>query len=141
MPVGLDGVGKLVLIPFHAKTSTPIPAFEVDVTNRKSHLGTFSIVFPINGRMDDVTVSPRANELAWLLYVQGRTAAGSDDSVEVWLSAVNGKDVRRIGSVPVKRPPSHYEVGEDFPHELRWSPDGGHLAFLYRNELRVLSVK
>ncbi len=97
----------------------------------------------------DVVLSPDGRRLAWLVTGEDITHVNhpfgsyhEDDRTtflgtqEVWVSRVDGTRMKRLGWLL-----THPYSGDGVDAEaLRWTPDGKHLSFIYRDGLYIVPV-
>jgi hypothetical protein len=150
-----DGVGPLLGFspdgwavasrwhPYFEAKKGPVKVFEFDIKTGKSPPRVHSIRLPKGARADELVLSRQGDRLAWKFYFD-RVASDAANTkpistIELWVSKLNGSEMRRIGAQQVKRANnSIYE--KDFPYGLCWTPDGKQLSFLYQQALYLISV-
>ena len=115
---------------------------------------TFSVRMPRDGAVvyrwnpwdEYPVVSPQGDRLAWLVE-SDYTPPGSvwlrrvwvflgqrkRPLVGLWISRVDGSHMQEIGHL-------NYKPGEEIPQDIRWTPDGKRLSFLYKGGLYTVPV-
>jgi hypothetical protein len=85
-------------------------------------------------------ISPGGDMLAWIVK---QDAARPTGEVGVWVSDLRGRNAREIGRIRqidrlrTKGPMPRELV---FPQDLRWTPDGKSLSFLFDGAMYLVAI-
>jgi hypothetical protein len=111
-------------------------------------LHTYTVLKPYDQNSQDIeaTLSPHSDRIAWLFLndhkppfynalrrVYNSIGVHSSTTEGIWLSKPDGSDMRALGSIPLK-------AGDAAPNNLRWTPSGDNLSFLYKSGLYLVPV-
>jgi hypothetical protein len=127
----------------HSTTQIVEASLDTNPMPRATHI----LSLPVGEKLNEVAFSPQGDRLAWFCTVQ-RTPSlftwllhrlhfsniHTPLTTELWISRMNGRERRLIGSVDVPL------KSEDAPDNLRWLTDGRKLSFVYRNALWKVAV-
>ncbi|HZO91550.1 MAG TPA: hypothetical protein VFB38_24725 [Chthonomonadaceae bacterium] len=121
--------------------------------NRAPHR-RFTIALPPGRKLCELEFSPNGDRVVWLLeesYVPPVSAwlhrvcpeysASSGPALGIWISRLDGTQMREVGCVPVTRSwQEHNRVpiqqwARLWPVHIHWLPDGKQLSFVYRDAL------
>lgn len=114
---------------------------------------TWCIMPPADSVVEELTLSPQGDRLLWKLRfrristyqrlmtrIPGIPRPAPAVSDELWVSGLDGKDLRPIGAHAL--PPGHSQppVEEVGITHVRWSPSGKRVSFVHQNRLYTLDV-
>lgn len=102
--------------------------------------------------VQDLRLSPRGDRLAWKLS-QPATPRLPDllsrwfpsikppakTLLSLWVSRADGREMHKIGSIERREETNELFMLE--PDDIRWTPDGKRLSFIYRNALYVVPAE
>lgn len=113
----------------------------------------WSIKPPPNGYCNDITLSRDGDHIAWMYRVVWEPPyrrflarwlpfckSTPDITDELWVSRLDGSQMRRIGAIDQGHDVNILPVYTG-PEQLRWSPDGRRISFVYNKGVYVIEVK
>jgi hypothetical protein len=116
---------------------------------------TWTISLQKNLEYEDMAISPQGDQIAWLLTAP-QTSLWDRLVARLWprhqvvaqhitrlmVSDLHGKNWTEIGRIIL--PPEGSDEAESWmdraPNELKWLPDGKHVSYIYRHELKSVPV-
>ena|SRR5579871_5556216 len=115
--------------PTRAHTLTiPMPAHTIDTNGLAPRLS------PQGDRLAWVLILDNAPpEPAWLQRLRSWFGQGKQRTMGLWVSGLDGSAMREIGHIA-------YRPGDEVPQDIRWTPDGKRLSFLYKGALYTVPV-
>ncbi len=60
-------------------------------------------------------------------------------AISFWISNPDGSDLHKVGNIPIAEA-AKYTASVTVPSDLRWTPNGKNLSFLYENSLYIVPV-
>jgi hypothetical protein len=97
-------------------------------------------------------LSPDKDHIAWKVVcrrsspfltmlgrVFSRLRSEPRETAEIWVSRLDGSGMREIGHLNLHLGPN--SVGEKTPSEIRWTPDGKKLSYIYKDTLYTVPVE
>ena len=94
--------------------------------------------------MAEVCISPKSERVAWIMqhenfstfpaFVQRFFPISSHNLLKVWVSRMDGSDMRLIGCY--QPPPGQYP-----PEDFRWMPNGKSLVFWHQGALWKIAAE
>jgi len=149
---GVTARNTAILTTWVSGQNTDVDLFEVSLKKNAKPLRTHTVQIDPGYRVDEVVLSSTANRVLMRLYTSApesglhkllerlgvlrRNQRTARD--EIWVSDLNGRNRRLVGSVPVRPHGLGYESW--VPMELRWLPDGKRISFIYENGLYVIEA-
>lgn len=138
-PLGADGTGHIVFIPYgHERTD--IRVFVSDASTGKGPVVRHVVRLPAGTRLHEVRLNPAGDTLAWLLY-RDKPGRSRLARVELWLSGIDGKRLREVGSISVQRLQKGRVFDYDFPLRLGWTLDGKSVSYVREGALYTVPAR
>jgi hypothetical protein len=92
-------------------------------------IGKFTVPVPPNRIVEGIAFSPSGERVAWQMSSGGGTRAS-----ETWVSRLNGSGMHRLTS-------RQFNSGDTGPIDLRWTPDGREVSFLYNQVMHAVAAR
>ncbi|HLK60380.1 MAG TPA: hypothetical protein VKU00_27715 [Chthonomonadaceae bacterium] len=113
---------------------------EIEADPEPKRLHRWTITPPKTSEREEMQISPNGRRLAWILFQP--TASQDFHKATLCTSSMDGSHMREIGHLRVPPLGSMGEISDfdQYPHRLKWLPDGKQLSFLYKDTLYTLPI-
>ena len=101
-----------------------------------------SVRLPRGADVGDAALSESGDRLAWIMGIG--IPGGGPREFSVCIGGPEGEDMRELGRMRGQSGPSATSTSGQvchWPQSLRWTPDGGHVSLVFREELYGLSAR
>lgn len=149
--LGFTRDGRLLATYWHPQQTDRVDMFSFDLSSSGLPVHTYTIhpILPDNSDIEGIALSPLGDRLAWHLLIYRASplkwlarwlpSAAVDPGWqdELWVSALDGSDMKRVGFQPagVVLQTSLGNLGFISMGALRWTPDGKRLSYTYHDKL------
>ncbi len=133
-------------------TSTRVSISELNLASGFSPTRTYSVQIPQGRYACDVITAPRGDQIAWKFAFENHEGVidvlsrwlprfrAPCQTVALYVSSVNGSNMHDLGRMESIDNKSD-EVFMREPDYIKWTPDGKHLSFIYRDSLYLVSTE
>jgi hypothetical protein len=143
--VGLTSAGRVLIDLRPRDDQGNVVLWDVGFGEKAAAPKLISIPLPKEGRLEEAVISPKGDRIAWRLkyFTKPPTGKEADEArVEIWVSGIDGSEMRLLGAQTVKNDDSTYDYCDSaIPCRVQWVPGGKSLSFVYKNALYVLPVQ
>lgn len=149
--LGFTPQGRGIVTYWMPGAVVPMDCWEFGIEPNAAPPRPFRIPLPTKGRVDELALSPQADRLVWRLYCERESSVmgllqklfprmelETRRTVEFWVSRLDGREPRCLGTQPAK---PDYLPGHNGPGHMRWTPDGKRVSFLYQSRLYTIPAE